>query len=173
MFEKSKIKEMKDYNGALQVSELARRASKSIYDGLEIVKEEPKQLKYGMDIYIHLLNMIILGQLMFECIEFLSGTTAYKKKLKTKIQNLLPDLEKIIDEDWGLIASEKEHAQVLYVLNDGIKVFLDQLELKKFAAHKPAQIAGFGELMAKFHMMPEWILHHNGIKIKNTEKLDK
>lgn len=61
-----------------------------------------------------------------------------------------------------------ENAKVIFNLQDGIKAYIEQLQLERMIKHKPAHIAGLGELINQFHKMPELVLHRNGIKIKEV-----
>lgn len=132
--------------------------------------KKAKEGRYPFEVYVALLNMIIAASFLFDCNEFLSNTSAFKHKIKMLVKQLNPELIKIIDDDLGLLIGTDANARVLFNLQDGFKNYVEQLHLYKMTTHTPAQIAGLGELIQKFHQMPEWILHHNGIKIVETEK---
>lgn len=137
------------------------------------VQEAKAPTKYPVETLVALLNMLIAADFLFQTNEFLQDTTAYKHRVKMLLKQLMPELEKIINEDLGLLIGTNENARVIFSLQDGFKNYIEQLQLNRFITHKPALIAGFGKLTEQFHQMPELVLHRNGIPIVDPQTVSK
>lgn len=134
----------------------------------EIEQIRKKSGKYSMETYVALLDLLIGSEFVMECNDALAGTNAYRHELKRALKQLLPILEKMIDDDLGQIIAGDDLAVTTFNLQDGFRKFIEQLRLNLFIKHSPSLIAGFGELMEQFHNAPELTLHRLGIKIKES-----
>ena len=112
---------------------------------------EKKQLAY--------MNLLITGWLMLGQLDELKDTNAYKQKIKSLVNQLVPEIERMVDEDlnylWG-----KADDQALYQVQEKCRLFIHQM-----ASMKTENIAGLGELLEQFSRHPELTLHRSGIKI--------
>lgn len=113
---------------------------------------------------IALLNMLLASWFMQETIDELKDTSAYNRLLKHRINQLEPELKKVIDGDLNLLWGVDDHA--LYNLQENMKSFFTL-----FATQRPENIAGFTELVKRFIDMPEWCMNMLGIKVVQSQEV--
>lgn len=109
------------------------------------------------------LNLLVGSWFLLECIDNLRGTGYDTQQLKARLNQLEPELRKKIDRDLNLLWGVDD--QAMYNLQENFRQFVSG-----FATKRLEHVAGFGELLAQFHMMPELTLHRLGIKIVDSEK---
>jgi len=112
---------------------------------------------------IALLNMLLAGWFMLETLDELKDTNVYNRLLKQRINQLEPELKKVIDGDLNLLWGVDDNA--LYSLQNNLKEFFTL-----FATQRPENIAGFAELVKRFIEMPNWCMNMLGIKVIESER---
>src|SRR5689334_8947362 len=105
-----------------------------------------------------LLNLLLAAWFMQQCIDNLRGTTYDTRQLKARMNQLEPELKKIIDRDLDLLWGADSEA--MYNLQDGMTKFF-----ALFAEQRVENIAGFAELVERFIAMPTWCMNMLGVKI--------
>ena len=105
---------------------------------------------------IAVLNSIFTGWQFLELLDQISDTSIYRQGLKQKVNLLMPDLQKFVDEitiffdvDSSAMNNLMEHKRELAM---------------KICALRPETQAGLNELLAMFFNAPELTVHRLGIK---------
>lgn len=104
------------------------------------------------------LNAIFSGWQLLECLDVIADTSLYRHSLKLRMRQLMPELEKLVDEI-AMFFDVDPHA-----MNNLIE-HKKELNLK-IIAMRPENQAGLNELLAAFFNAPELTLHRLGIKIE-------
>lgn len=101
------------------------------------------------------MNMIFGGWAYLELLDELTGTDAYRQAIKTRVNALMPHLEKGLDEDlarfWGTEGEEID--RVIYRIMDGWKGLFT-----KFREVKPDYIPALDEISQMMVTDPEFLL---------------
>lgn len=111
-----------------------------------------------------LLNLLITGWCMLGQLDELKNTSAYKQKMRSLINQLMPELERMVDTDLNLLWGVDDPA--MYNLQEQVKKFLTEM-----AIIPTEYVAGLADLLQQFRQTPQLVLHRNGIKIVNSQEV--
>lgn len=113
-----------------------------------------------------ILNLTLCAWFMQECIDALRGTTYDGRALKMRMNQLEPELKKVIDNDmdaiWGI------DDLVMYRLQDGVREFFSD-----FSTMRPEQLAAFSALFRRFKELPEQTLAALDVKIVESQNVQQ
>jgi hypothetical protein len=109
-----------------------------------------------------LLNLLITAFLMLGQLDELKSTNAARHRLKNLINQVVPELEKVIDSDLGLLWGVDDSA--MYNLMEHFKGFIHGM-----ATMRTEHIAGLSELLHQWKQHPQLTLYRNGIKIQESQ----
>lgn len=135
----------------------------------QIEEERKKPSRYRPETYRAMMNLMYYAVGIQNCQDEISKEGVYKHDLKRGLKILMPHIEKILNEDYAMLWSNDEFADMTFKLEDGVLGFIKELHFDKFATCSPSELTGFMHILKRFHENPKLLLAENEIFIHGED----
>lgn len=122
------------------------------------VSKHPTMETIGPHHRIAWLNMMLLSEVFMELTEVLKNTPLCKQALKSRLNMLLPEVEKVCGKDlakiWGI-----DDETMYHLIDEGAKL------IKRLSVSQPTTWNMLNELLDMYEVDPDGFTQRNEIKI--------